>query len=127
VLGVLTYSVAHVLADHFLSSENKTEPKTSAVSCPSTHVQHTAVIENDRITPARTTAKLCDTLTIVNRDKAVREVAFGLHEHHTPYDGIAEKTLRQNQSFSVTLNQTGTFRFHDHFHDEVAGYFTVEK
>jgi hypothetical protein len=33
--------------------------------------------------------------------------------------------LRQGGSVTVTLVKTGTFHFHDHFHDEVAGSFTV--
>jgi hypothetical protein len=52
-------------------------------------------------------------------------MAFGEHEHHTAYNGIYETTLKQNEGFKVVLNQTGTFRFHDHFDERVAGSFTV--
>jgi uncharacterized membrane protein YukC len=54
-------------------------------------------------------------------------VAFGLHEHHVPYDGTTEKILIQGQSLTVTLVQAGNFRFHDHWHDQIQGTFTVTK
>jgi plastocyanin len=88
---------------------------------------HYVTIKNDQAAPAQTNATLCDSLTITNLDNETREVAFGPHEDHVPYDGVAEKVLRHGQSFTVTLNQTGTYRFHDHFHDEVSGNFTVIK
>jgi len=42
-----------------------------------------------------------------------------------PYDGVAERVLGKGQSFTITLNQAGNFHWHDHLHDEVEGYFTV--
>jgi len=44
-----------------------------------------------------------------------------------PYDGVAERFLNKNESFTITLNATGTYHWHDHLHDEVEGYFTVSK
>lgn len=70
---------------------------------------------------------MCDTLTFTNKDAIAREIAFGPHEHHVPYDGVAERVLNKNQSFTVTLNQTGNFRWHDHLHDEVEGTFAVTR
>ena len=70
-------------------------------------------------------ADLCDKLTFTNQDKATREIGFGNHDNHVPYDGISERILDEATSFTITLNQTGTFYWHDHLHDEVDGYFTV--
>lgn len=88
---------------------------------------HTVVISNSKPSTSHVYGKLCDTLTFRNKDDITREIAFGNHDHHVPYDGVAEKVLNQNQSFTVTLNQVGTFHWHDHEHDEVEGYFTVSK
>jgi plastocyanin len=88
---------------------------------------HSVMIMDGKVEPGTTTAKLCDTLTFTNMDNIAREIAFGPHENHVPYDGVAEKVLNKDQSFTITLNQTGSFHFHDHLHDEVQGYFTVTK
>jgi len=71
--------------------------------------------------------KLCDKIMFMNEDNLTREIAFGPHEDHVPYDGVAEKFLNQYQSFTITLNTAGRYHWHDHLHDEVQGYFTVTK
>jgi hypothetical protein len=53
-------------------------------------------------------------------------MAFGLHENHTAYDGVLEKFLQKDQSFTVNLIQTGTFRVHDHENDAVQATFVVK-
>lgn len=84
-------------------------------------------IKNDKVTPQTTNGKLCDTLTITNDDNITRIIAFGPHEHHVAYDGVTDRVLHKNESLSITFNQTGSFHFHDHEHDEVQGYFNVKK
>jgi len=88
---------------------------------------YTAIISGSQVSLGSLNAKQCDKLTIINNDKVTREIAFGPHNDHVPYDGVAEKILNQNQSFTITLNTTGTYRWHDHLHDKVQGYFTVNK
>jgi hypothetical protein len=92
-----------------------------------TVARHTIVITNSKVSDDKIQGKLCDTLTITNDDAVIREVAFGPHEHHVPYDGVAERLLSKGQSLTITLNQAGSFHWHDHIHDEVEGYFTVKK
>jgi plastocyanin len=82
-------------------------------------------IKDDHMSPRVFTAHRCDKLTITNLDPTTREIGFGDHENHLLYDGIREKVITQNQHFTITLNQTGTYHFHDHFHDEIAGQFTI--
>jgi hypothetical protein len=96
-----------------------------AATCPAGGTNHAVVIKHGAATPDHVTAPRCDRLTITNDDTISRLVAFGLHEHHTPYDGVTERLLTQGQSLTVTLDQTGNFRFHDHLHDEVQGTFSV--
>ncbi|HSX06439.1 MAG TPA: hypothetical protein VLG92_01830 [Candidatus Saccharimonadia bacterium] len=93
----------------------------------SSPVAHKVVIKDGKVSDGHVKGKLCDTLTIINDDSVTREVAFGPHEHHVPYDGIAERLLSKNQSLTITLNQAGSFHWHDHIHDEVEGYFAVSK
>ena len=98
----------------------------SADVCKTTGVIHTVVIADDRVTPSGTVrASLCDQLKITNQDTEAREIAFGPHEHHVPYDSVAERVLNKGQSLTIILNKSGTYHWHDHEHDEVEGYFNV--
>jgi hypothetical protein len=94
--------------------------------CSAHHTSHVVTVENSVVTPDHTVAAKCDTLTIKNLDNVDRMMAFGVHEMHTAYDGVEEHELMANQEFTVTLIQTGSFKFHDHMHDEVAGTFQVQ-
>jgi len=91
------------------------------------HSVHYVVFENNKVTPEHTAAKLCDTLTITNKDPRLRLAAFGPHEHHISYDGVSEKVLNQGQNLTVTLIKAGNFTFHDHINDALRGSFTVDK
>lgn len=102
--------------------------KSAADACQATAGQnYHVVITNGKASNDNLRAHMCDTLTFTNKDAIAREIAFGPHEHHVPYDGVAERVLNKNQSFTVTLNQTGNFRWHDHLHDEVEGTFAVTR
>lgn len=124
-LIMLTLSLAAVLVVGFraISISNKTSAQPECAS-PNKTV-HTVNIVDGKAMPADVQAHLCDTLTIVNDDHEPREMAFGLHEAHEPYNGVTERFLNPHQSFSVVLNQTGTYRFHDHLDDSSQGYFHV--
>jgi hypothetical protein len=98
----------------------------ASTDCGHPGVKHTVTIRSDTVTPVRLTGKLCDVVMITNLDPTPREIGFGAHDHHVAYDGITERTLAQNDSFTFTLDKKGEFGFHDHFHDEVAATFTVE-
>ncbi len=84
-------------------------------------------IKDNHVSPENSYAKKCDKLTFINSDKVSRLIAFGPHEEHQAYDGISEKILKYNQSFSINLNQTGLYHFHDHLDDSVSGYFSVSQ
>lgn len=88
---------------------------------------YTVVIQDNHASKPSLSGKLCDKITFVNNDNLTREIAFGPHENHVPYDGIAERFLNKGQSFSIMLNATGNYHWHDHLHDAVQGYFSVTK
>lgn len=90
-------------------------------------ITHMVTIQNNQASPAAVQGKLCDKLMFMNEDNVTREIAFGPHEDHVPYDGVAEKFLNQTQAFTITLNAVGTYHWHDHLHDEAQGYFSVSK
>src|SRR4051812_3256281 len=95
ISGALVYLGAHTLADKALA-----KPARVAPVCTSKGPVHAVIIENELVTPAKTAAGLCDQLTIINRDDKLRELAFGQHEDHVPYDGVTEKSLAQGDSLT---------------------------
>jgi hypothetical protein len=123
-LTILSVAVIVVLAGVF-SIAIAANKSGSANSCSVKGPAHTITIKDSKLSAVNTSAKKCDTLTIRNLDPETREIGFGEHDHHTAYDGISERLLRQGESFTITLRTTGEYHFHDHFHDEVAGAFDV--
>jgi len=86
---------------------------------------HRVTIHNNKVSAQDVTGKRCDRLIITNDDAITREIAFGAHDDHVPYDGVTERALNKTQSLTVTLDKTGRYHWHDHLHDEVQGYFSV--
>jgi hypothetical protein len=123
LLGIGVTLVVGVIIGSMLAGAHKARASTAV--CGGKGVLHQVTIKNDQVSPEFTDGKLCDRLEITNQDHVTREVAFGGHQVHVPYNGVAEKSLNQNQSFTLILNLAGQFHFHDHEHDEVMGYFNV--
>jgi len=84
-------------------------------------------IQSGKVSEPNIKAKLCDKIMFMNDDHVTREIAFGPHEDHVPYDGVAERFLNQGQYFTIALNKAGYYHWHDHNHDAVGGYFKVSK
>jgi hypothetical protein len=98
--------------------------KTGA--CEGKHPNHKVIIENGQVVPYQTVAKKCDTLTFINKDNQVREMAFGTHPHHGVYAGLFDLIVTKGRAKSFTLSEVGTYNFHDHFDEDAAGVFTVK-
>lgn len=114
--------ITHNLADRYLAQATAQDTPT----CVREGKEHKVTIRRGQVEPAHTAAKLCDKLIITNTDDQLRLLAFGDHYNHQAYDGVIEKVLQKNQNLIVTLNKTGTYRFHDHLDATVQGTFTVE-
>jgi hypothetical protein len=128
-LVTLIIVVATIPLAIWVTHTQTAQGENSRRRCDESTVKHTAhivTIEDEKVTPEHTSAKLCDTLIIVNKDAKDRLMAFGQHDHHVSYDGTSEKFLRQGQSFTVTLITPGDYKFHDHEDDDVGGTFSVQ-
>ena len=99
---------------------------SSANACAnhSTTPVHRVTLQHGGANPVHTTGRLCDRLVITNADSKPRLVAFGPHDDHVAYDGVAERLLGPDEGLTITMNQLGNYRFHDHLQDEVQGTFT---
>ncbi len=93
-------------------------------ACQTIGINHKVIISNGIVNPLFTTANKCDTLTFINEDK-VREITFGEHPDHEPYAGIIELDIQKNKNKTITLSESGLYKFHDHLRPETAGQFTV--
>ncbi len=119
--------VVLVIFGTFWIGKNATKhEKAEVVECSQQGFEHIVEIKDSKVTPQYLDGRVCDKLTIINRDDKLRIIAFGLHDSHIYYDGITEKVLRKDQNLSVTLNQPGAYLFHDHIQDEVQGQFNVQ-
>ena len=94
--------------------------------CAPRQAEKIFTIKDNVISPSNIVANRCETLTVINLDDTERMIAFGVHDHHTPYNGFEEKVLQKDQKFTVTLVQTGSFKVHDHHDDDVKATFEVK-
>ena len=122
--AAVTVFVTNAISAQYLDRQNSAS-NLAKYNCRRSGTSHLVKVQNNQMVPADTQAKICDTLTITNADPTLRLIAFGPHDNHQPYDGVTEKALGTNQSFTIVLNQLGTYSFHDHIEDVAHGDFTV--
>jgi cytochrome o ubiquinol oxidase operon protein cyoD len=96
-------------------------------ACQGQHTNHQVTIKDSKVIPLLIEADKCDTLSIINEDDYTREIAFGQHPNHDVYAGETELIIRTGKSKTITLSETGTFKFHDHLEKETSGNFTVSE
>ncbi|HEX5797962.1 MAG TPA: cupredoxin domain-containing protein [Candidatus Saccharimonadales bacterium] len=119
--------VALISFGTFFIAKNATKREAvKAEDCESIGLEHSVEVKNDEFAPKSVDAKICDELTIINRDEKLRLIAFGLHNEHIYYNGVTEKILKKDEELTITLNQAGTYIFHDHLQEEVQGEFSVQ-
>lgn len=121
VVGILVVAVLAIGGVLLLQGNSNADGNCNGVHSES----HMVMIMDSKVDNDHISGKLCDTMTITNMDNVSREIAFGPHEDHVPYDGVAERVLNKGQSLTITFNKTGSYHWHDHIHDEVEGFFTV--
>jgi plastocyanin len=83
--------------------------------------------EEGRVEPAFIEASRCDSLTFINQDDKIRDIAFGPHPEHDSYAGESDIVLNQGDSETITLNQSGNYLFHDHLETAVSGFLIVKE
>lgn len=98
--------------------------KTGA--CRGVYENHKIRIQNGLVTPGFIEARQCDTISFIKEDNVTRAITFGSHPQHESYAGETELPLHKGRAKMITLNQTGTYQFHDHYNPATAGYFTVK-
>lgn len=95
--------------------------------CQQTRISHLVVIKDAVASPAYIDAQQCDTLTFINEDADELEISFGEHPAHEAYAGEDALVVRKGRNKTITLSETGSYKFHDHLNSDIAGDFTVSK
>lgn len=94
-------------------------------ACRGIHTRHKVTIKDGAVSPPLTSANKCDTLTFINEDNMGLHIMFGTHPNHEIYGGEVAVTVNKGRPKTITLNELGAHRFHDHEHPEINGSFTV--
>lgn len=125
-LGVIIFGIlVAILANKYLT--NISEKQTHLVNCVGKKAKDiNLTIKNDKLSQTNIKATTCDTLTIKNLDATERQITFGTYQKHANYDGIKEKKLAKGQSFTITLDKAGQYKFHDHNDDQIEGQLIIE-
>ncbi len=94
-------------------------------ACQEIGTHYEVIIKNYVASPRHIDARQCDTLTFINEDDQVKDMAFGEHPNHTAYAGQLDIITYNGHPETFTLSQIGTYKFHDHLHEDTNGSFTV--
>lgn len=97
--------------------------KTGA--CQGVYENHKVYIKTGLVTPKETVAHLCDTITFIDQSNNDVKIGYGEHDSHSTYGGIKEFSITKIRPQTITLNQAGTFEFHNHYDQDASGSFLV--
>lgn len=101
---------------------------SSPTPSPTNAVQtNNVAIENFAFVPQVIKIKKGTTVTWTNKDSAVHKIASDPHPAHTDLPGLVSQTFGQNQIYSFTFDNTGTFGYHCHLHPYMKGQVVVEE
>lgn len=96
-------------------------------ACQELKTNHQIKIKDGQAYPSHIDASKCDTLSFINEDNGEREITFGTIVRHERYAGESKLTVKKSRSKTITLSETGTYKFYDALNSEAAGQFTVSE
>lgn len=83
-------------------------------------------IKNFQFSPSQLKIKKGDAVVFTNLDSMPHQVDSNPHPIHTDHTELNGPTITTGQTFSVTLNNVGTYNFHCHLHSSMQGTIIVE-
>ena len=122
ILAIIIVGAIVLVATHQSSKSPTTQPMTST----STKTTNSAVatdsitIQSYAFTPANITVKQGTTVTWTNKDQVAHTVT-----ETDGKTGPSSGDINQNQSYSFTFNQAGTFKYDCSIHTYMVGTVTV--
>ena len=76
--------------------------------------------------PQTMTIKKGESVTWMNEDSALHDVASNPHPTHTDLPGLRSGTLQKGQSYTFRFDQAGNWGYHCHLHPSMTGTVVVE-
>lgn len=121
LLGAVLFSLS-LSINYLKAHQDSNEPVY--YSCNSYGQTYFIYFKDNQVQPKKVEAKPCDLITFINQDK-FRLIAFGRHDKHAEYNGIYEQPMATGDSFTITLDKSGEYVFHDHYQEYIGGSFSV--
>jgi cytochrome o ubiquinol oxidase operon protein cyoD len=94
-------------------------------ACQEIQTNYQIVIEDGNVSPVRTDAKKCDTLTFINKGSSTVKISFGTYPEHQSYAGENDLSVRRGQTETITLSESGSYNFYNELQPETTGAFNV--
>lgn len=94
-------------------------------ACQGNNDNHIVQIRDGMVLPSHVYAERCDTLSFSIEDDIDRMIMFGTDDDPASYGGMDDVMVRSDRNKIITLNETGSFSYHDHSDPSVIGNFTV--
>jgi cytochrome o ubiquinol oxidase operon protein cyoD len=94
-------------------------------ACTETNKNLQVTIKGNSVTPANIQANRCDTLTFINEGDKGADIVFGSYPTRISYGGEDGVSVPKGYPVTITLNQSGDFKFFDSVNTTMIGQFTV--
>jgi len=83
------------------------------------------IIDGD-FNPSVVTISVGDSITWVNKDDLIRQVASDPHQSHSALPGLESEELAQDDDYTYTFDEIGEWFYHDHMNPISKGTIIVE-
>ncbi len=88
--------------------------KVEGFACKTIGQNHELYLQHDTFSTTKLSIKQCDTVTVINLDDSLYNLAFGVHDQHIDYPGYNQQILSYNESLKIDALEAGTYTLHDH-------------
>lgn len=109
-----------------VSTSLETSSPQATVSASVQQGQNTTTLSTNSFSPAILTIKAGETVTWVNDSGADATVNSFPHPTHTDYPPLNLGVFANGEFLTLTFNQPGTYKYHNHFKASQAGTIVVQ-
>jgi plastocyanin len=127
LLPVYIIVIFAVFIPHFFLHTPQYVQKNQIVACSKSLHTYEVDISESGFSPTVFTLPVCSTITFKNTGTKFHQVAFGDHPTHLLYPFYVEQVLSPNKKISLLLTAFGTYKIHDHLHEELEGELIITK
>jgi plastocyanin len=108
------------------NTDNNSANNQTETTAPSAAETTTITYDGNNFSPAESTVKAGGTVKVVNNSSGQLSFVSDPHPTHTLNSELNVGDVEAGQTKSVTLNNKGTWGFHNHYKSSSTGKITVE-